>query len=99
MEKTWNSGFYSEERKKQIINVTNALAVNKVKTTTVFATYLKTIILYPETESPKDFFDEWFGTFAAEPKRVRIGYPIPIESTFDGSYDDDECEVVGRFVI
>ncbi len=60
MEKTWNSGFYSEERKKQIINVTNALAVNKVKTTTVFATYLKTIILYPETESPKDFFDEWF---------------------------------------
>ena len=40
--------------------------------------------------SNDDFFDEWFGTFATEPKRVRIGYPIPIESTVDGSCDDDD---------
>ena len=59
-EKMWLSGFYSEDRKKRIINVTNDLAVNKVRTTSAFVPYIESVVMYSELDIDNDFFEEWF---------------------------------------
>lgn len=58
--KVWESGFYSPDEQKRIIDEANNLVDIKVRTFPDFASYIQMVIGYPESGMDKVLFDEWF---------------------------------------
>ena len=61
LEKTWVSGFYTDEEKKRLITEANKLVDIKARTFPDFSNYIQMMISYPESGMDKNQFSQWLG--------------------------------------